>query len=37
MILSETLTRTDVIAIAAVVVLCVASILAFIIGEGGGK
>lgn len=37
MILSETLTRTDVAAIVAVVVLCLASILAFIIDEGGGK
>lgn len=34
MILSETLTITDVIAIATVVVLCVASILIFIIDKG---
>ena len=37
MILSETLTITDVIAIAVVVILCVVSILTFIIGEGGRK
>lgn len=37
MILSETLTRTDVVAITVVVVLCIASILTFIIGEGGER